>query len=97
MDMVRSMMCFTDLLISFWRYILETATYILNRVPSKSIASTPYDIWKGRKSNLKHLKIWNCLAYVKNIFRHKFSARSDKYRFVGYLKKTNGYYYHFTE
>ena len=58
MDMVQSMICFTDLSISFWRYILETAAYILNRVPSKSVASTPYEIWKERKLNLKHLKTW---------------------------------------
>ena len=56
MDMVRSMMCFTDLSVSFWGYVLETATYIWNKMTSKSITSTPYEIWKGRKSNLKHLK-----------------------------------------
>ena len=99
MDIVRSMMCFTDLPISFWRYAaLETTIYILNMVPSKSIASTPYEIWKGRKPNLKHLKIWSSPAYVKNIFRHKLSTRSDRCRFVGYPKKTNRYYfYHPTE
>ena len=44
LDMVRSMMCFTDLSISFWRHALETAVYILNRIPSKSVPSTPYEI-----------------------------------------------------
>ena len=67
-------------------------------MPSKSVASTPYEIWKGRKPNLKYLKTWGCPAYVRNIFRHKLSARSDKCRFVGYPIKTNGYYfYHLTE
>ena len=94
MDMVRSMMCFTDVSISFWRYALETGAYILNRVPSKSVASIPYKIWKGRKPNLKHLKIWGCPAYVKIIFGHKLSARSDRYRFVGYPKETNRYYFY---
>ena len=64
-------------------------------MPSKSVASTPYEIQKGRKPNLKHLKIWDCLAYVKNIFGHKLSARSDKYRFIGYPKETNGYYFYY--
>ena len=94
MNMVRSMMCFTNLPISFWRYAQGTTAYILNKVPSKSIASTPYEIWKRRKSNLKHLKTWGCPTYVRNIFGYKLSARSDKYRFVGYLKKTNGYYFY---
>ena len=71
---------------------------MLNKVPLKSITSTSYEIWKERKLNLKHLKIWGCPAYVKNIFKHKSSARSDKCRIVGYSKKTNGYYfYHSTE
>ena len=64
-------------------------------MPSKSVASTPYEIWNGRKPNLKHLKIWGYLTYVKNIFGHKLSARSDKYRFVGHPKKTNGYYFYY--
>ena len=41
-------MCFTDLLLSFWGYALEVAAYVLNKVPSKSISSTPYEI--GRAS-----------------------------------------------
>ena len=75
--------------ISFWGCALETTTYILNRVPSKSIASTSYEIWKEKKSNLKHLKIWGCPAYIKNIFGYKLSARSDKCKFVGYPRKIN--------
>ena len=86
--MVQSMMCFMDLLISFWGYVLEAVAYILNKVPSKSVSSTPYEIWKGKRSNLKHLKIWSCSAYVKNIDGHKLDARSKKYRFVGYPKES---------
>ena len=92
------MMCFTDLLISFWRYALETAAYVLNKVPSKSISSTPYKIWKQKRPNFKHLKIWDCLAYVKNIDGHKLDVRLEKYKFVGYSKKSIGYYlYHPTQ
>ena len=41
-DMVRSMMSFTDLPLSFWGYALETATYTLNRALSKSVDMTPW-------------------------------------------------------
>ena len=35
---------------------------------------------------------------MKNIDGHKFSARSKKYRFMGYPKESIGYYfYHSTE
>uniref|UniRef100_A0A2N9HL28 CCHC-type domain-containing protein n=1 Tax=Fagus sylvatica TaxID=28930 RepID=A0A2N9HL28_FAGSY len=35
--------------------ILTTA-YILNRVPSKSVPSTPYELWIGKKPNLSNLR-----------------------------------------
>ena len=41
LDMVRSMMSLADLPKSFWGYALETAVYVLNRVPSKSVDVTP--------------------------------------------------------
>ena len=44
LDMVRSMMGFTDLPINLWRYVLEAATYLLNKVPTKSVSTTPYEI-----------------------------------------------------
>jgi hypothetical protein len=44
MDMVRSMLsCFT-LPISFWMEALKTVVHILNRVPSKSMPKTPYEM-----------------------------------------------------
>ena len=40
-DMVRSMISHSSLPESFWGEALKTATYILNRVPSKVVAKTP--------------------------------------------------------
>ena len=44
LDMVRSMMLLTDLPLSFWGYALETTSFTLNRAPSKSVKTTPYEI-----------------------------------------------------
>ena len=44
LDMVRSMMSLADLPISFWGYALDTASYTLNRVPTKTVQKTPYEI-----------------------------------------------------
>ncbi|MCI15370.1 retrovirus-related Pol polyprotein from transposon TNT 1-94, partial [Trifolium medium] len=63
--MVRSMMSHADLPNSLWGHTLLTAAYTLNRVPSKVVEKTPYEIWNGRKPNMRHLKIWGCEAYVK--------------------------------
>ena len=60
--------------------------------------STPYEIWRGKKPNLKYLKIWGCPAYVKKNFGHKLSARADKCFSVGYPKESIRYFfYHPTE
>ncbi|KAM1746967.1 hypothetical protein ACFX11_013552 [Malus domestica] len=95
MNMVRSMMSSADLLVTFWGYALYTAAYLLNRVPSKSVPQTPYEIWHGRKPSLKHVKIWGCEAYVKKLEATKLEARSVRCYFVGYPKETMGYeFYH---
>ncbi|GKB36822.1 retrotransposon protein, putative, ty1-copia subclass [Tanacetum coccineum] len=46
LDMVRSMMNLTTLSLSFWDYALESATRILNMVPTKKVDKTPYELWK---------------------------------------------------
>ena len=56
LDMVRSMMSLTDLPLLFWGYALETATFMLNRAPSKSVETTPYELWFGKKPKLSFLK-----------------------------------------
>ncbi|KAM1747093.1 hypothetical protein ACFX11_013661 [Malus domestica] len=95
MNMVRSMMSFADLPVTFWGYALYTTAYLLNRVPSKSVSQTPYEIWHGRKPSLKHIKIWGCEAYVKKLEATKLEARSVRCYFVGYPKETMGYeFYH---
>ena len=62
LDMVRSMMFLTDLPLSFWGYALETTAFTLNRAPSKSVETTPYELWFGKKPKLSFLKVWGCDA-----------------------------------
>ena len=45
----------TNLQIFFWGDVLLTTAYILNRVPSKSVPSTPYELWNSEKPNLGNL------------------------------------------
>ncbi|KAA0041242.1 gag/pol protein [Cucumis melo var. makuwa] len=44
LDMVRSMMSYTQLPSSFWGYAVETAVHILNNVPLKSVSETPFEL-----------------------------------------------------
>ncbi|KAK9020300.1 hypothetical protein V6N11_054789 [Hibiscus sabdariffa] len=92
--MVRSMMSHTDLPTSFWGYALETATFTLNRVPSKSVQKTPHEMWTGRRPNMSFMKIWGCKAYVKHQMSTKLEPKSENCTFVGYPKETKGYYFY---
>ena len=68
LDIVRPMLSLTDLPILFWGYALETAAFTLNRAPSKSVETTPYELWFGKKPKLSFLRVWSCDAYVKKFF-----------------------------
>ena len=46
-DTVRSMISHSNLQKSLWGEALKTTTYILNRVPTKATAKTPYELWTG--------------------------------------------------
>src|SRR5215216_1788253 len=78
LDMVRSMMSLTDLPLSFWGYALQTATFTLNRAPSKPVETTPYELWFGKKPKLSFLKVWDCNAYVKKFQHDKIEPKSEK-------------------
>ncbi|GKB86164.1 retrotransposon protein, putative, ty1-copia subclass [Tanacetum coccineum] len=93
--MVRSMMNLTTLSLSFWDYALESATRILNMVPTKKVDKTPYELWYEKISNLSYLKVWGCEALVKQDTPNKLQQRFVKCIFIGYPKETMGYYFYF--
>ena len=59
-NMVRSMINHSLLLESLWGEAIKNAFYILNRVPSKIIAKTPYELWTKKKPSIRHLHVWGC-------------------------------------
>ena len=52
MDMVRSMLINSDLPKFLWTGELMTTVYILNRVLTKVVPKTPFELWKGWKPSL---------------------------------------------
>ena len=44
----------STLLESLWGEAVKIAVYILNRVPSKAIAKTPYELWTSKKPSIRH-------------------------------------------
>ena len=84
-------MSYTDLPTFLWGFALQMVAYILNHVLSKSVSTTPYEIWHGKAPSLNHVKIWGCQAYIKKLKTDKLDVKSIKERFVGYPKESLGY------
>ena len=78
----------------FWGEAINTANYLLNLRPSKSINNKiPYEIWTGQEVNYDHLKIFGCICFVHipRVFRNKLEPKSKKYLFMGYSENYKGY------
>jgi hypothetical protein len=93
MDMVHSMMSYSDLPLSLWMEKLKTTIHILNRVPSKAVSKTPYELWTGREPSLKHLRVWGSPAEVKvfNPNIRKLDPKTVSCHFISYPKKSKDF------
>ncbi|GKA27988.1 putative retrotransposon protein [Tanacetum coccineum] len=80
---------------TFKGYALESAARILNMVLTKKVVRTPYEIWHGKAPKLYYLRVWDCEELVKRDAPDKLDPRSIKCIFVGYPKKTMGYYFYY--
>jgi hypothetical protein len=93
MDMVRSMLSNSSLPISLWMEALKTDVYLLNRVPSKVVPKTPFELWTGRKPSLRNLHVWVCSAEARiyNPHEKKLNFKTISGYFIGYPTKPKGY------
>ena len=91
--MVRSMVSHSSLPKSLWGEALKTVVYILNRVQSKVVNRTPYELWTDKKSSIKHLHIWGCPIEARPYRPHerKLDSRTISCYFVGYVERSRGY------
>jgi hypothetical protein len=72
---------------------LKTAIHILNRVPSKAVSKTSYELWTGREPSLKHLRVWGSPAEAKvfNPNIGKLDPKTVSCHFIGYPEKSKGF------
>ncbi|KAL4302401.1 hypothetical protein GQ457_10G005890 [Hibiscus cannabinus] len=93
MDMVRNMLSSSKLPKSLWVEALKTVVYILNRVPTKVVPKTLFELFKGWKPSLQHIHIWGCPSKVRiyNPQEKKLDPRTISGYFIGYAEKYKGY------
>ena len=89
------MLCENNLLKYFWGEAINTACYVINRVSIRSwISKTPYELYKGRKPNISHLRSFGYKCFILNNGKHpigKMDAKSDEVIFMGYELNSKAY------
>ena len=94
-ELARTMLNEYDVPKYFWADVVSTACYVLNRMLIRPILKvTPYELFKGRKPNVAHLKIFGCKCFVLNKGKEnlgKFDPKADEAIFLGYSLTTKAY------
>ena len=72
---------------------LKIAVYILNRVPTKAVPKTPFELFNGWKPSLRHMHVWGCLSDVRvyNPQEKKLDPRTISGYFIGYVERSKAY------
>ena len=98
MDMVRSMLSSSKLPRSLQTEALKTVAYILNRVPTKVVQKIPFELFKGWKLSLRHIRIWGCPSEVRvyNLQEKKLDPRTISGYFIEYTEKYKGYKFYYS-
>jgi hypothetical protein len=81
---------------SLWIEALNMRVYILNRVPTKVVPKTPFELWKGLKPSLRHMRVWGCPSKVTiyNPQEKKLDVRTISGYFIGYVERSKGYIFY---
>ena len=80
----RTMLCENNLPKYFWEEAIKRPL----------LTKTPYELYKGRKPNVSHLRNFDCKCFVLNDEKHligKIDAKSDKAIFMSYALHSKAY------
>jgi len=87
-ELARTLLNETDLPKYFWVDAVSTTCYVLNIMVIRPISKkTPYELFKGRKPNISHLKVFGCKCFILNNGKNnlgKFDSKADEGIFHGY-------------
>lgn len=78
----------------FWHEAILTATYLLNRCPTRAVEDNkvPAELWYKSSQDLSRLRVFGCIVFVKKPkeqLEGKFDSRSKPCIMLGYCD--NGY------
>jgi histone deacetylase 1/2 len=93
-NIIRSLLFQASLPPVYWADTLHTATYLLNRHPTKTLAGrTPHFALYGTHPSYDHLRVFGCACYpnLSSTATNKLSPRSTLCVFLGYSTDHKGY------
>jgi histone deacetylase 1/2 len=93
-DVIRTLLLQAHMPTAYWVEALHTATYLINRRPSKPLQlATPYERLFLQPPDYSHLRIFGCLCYpnILPTTPHKLAPRSTRCAFLGYSADHKGY------
>jgi len=92
-EMARTMLKEAKLGDIFLGQVVLTTVHILNRGLLRSNSDkTPYELWKGRPTNVKHFRVFGSKCYIKREDGiGKFDSQVDKGMLVGYSSMSKAY------
>jgi len=94
-ETARTLLNETNLSKYFWANAVNAACYVLNRVLIRQILKkTPYELFKGRKPNIYHFRVFGCKCFILNNGKDnlgKFDSKADEGIFLGYSSHSHAY------
>nr|GEV55507.1 ribonuclease H-like domain-containing protein [Tanacetum cinerariifolium] len=93
-EAARTMLADAKLPVTFWVEVVNTASYVQNRVlVNKSQNKTPYELFNGRTPTIGFLKPFSGHVMILNTLDNlkKFKAKGDEGYFIGYSMSSKAF------
>ena len=94
LELSRALRFQAHLPLKFWGDCVLTATYIINRLPTRILQNyTPYEKLLHKAPQYQHMRVFGCLAFASNPTKtgDKFQSRGVPCLFLGYPVTQKGY------
>jgi hypothetical protein len=93
-EMAKAMLDESEVPKTFWGEYFQTVVNILNKAHIRvNNDETPYELWHGRPTSIKHFKNFGRKCYIKRNKDNlgKFDSRDDEGILLGYSFRSKGY------